>query len=95
MGPSGTPFDGSATVGTASQAVLPAASLRQHLLLQNQSATATIAVNFDAAAALGAAGSIDVPPKGTLRFDTPGFVPKGAVNVVASAAGTPVTVKAY
>lgn len=82
------------TVGTtSSQALAAAAGIRRFLAIDNESMTAAIACAFGGAAALNTAGSWTIPP-GMTRTWNGTFVPSDAVNCIASAAGTPVTVEA-
>jgi hypothetical protein len=69
----------------------------EYLGIFNQSITATVYVAFDTAAVAAAtAGQITLLPvvganKSSVEF-TGNSVPNGAVNVIASAAGTPLTI---
>jgi hypothetical protein len=82
------------TVGTSSAQALASAALgRRVLAIDNESATATVACAFGAAAVLNSAGSWTIPPLMT-RSWSGSFVPSDQVNCIASAAGTPVTVEA-
>lgn len=93
VAPTGPVTDGSALVGTTSAQVLASAN-RKFLLLQNVSPTADISCNFNGAAVLGGQGSIFLP-KGSapLVLGFGGYVPSNALTCIASAAGTPLTVK--
>jgi hypothetical protein len=82
-----------ATIGTASAQVIAATTARKVLAIHNQSATATVSCAFGTTALAGAAGSWDIPPQQTLTWSE-SFVPPDAVNCLASAAATPVTVEA-
>jgi Zn-dependent alcohol dehydrogenase len=82
------------TVGTSSaQALAAAVSVRRFLAIDNESTTAAVACAFGATAALNTAGSWTIPP-GMTRTWNGTFVPSDAVNCIAGAAGTPVTVEA-
>lgn len=82
------------TVGTSSaQALPPAALSRRFLAIDNESPTATVACAFGAAAAISSAGSFTIPPQNTRTWDGT-FVPSDAVNCIASAGATPVTIEA-
>jgi hypothetical protein len=82
------------TVGTTSQQILPPQSNRKTLSVCNESTSAQIAIAFGAtAAALNSAGSYTIPSGGCADWSFT-FVPPDAVNVIASAAGTPVTFEA-
>jgi hypothetical protein len=85
---------GPVTVGTSSATALANSVLgRRFLAIDNESVTATVACAFGATAALNTAGSWTIPP-GMTRTWNGSFVPSDAVNCIASAAGTPVTLEA-
>jgi hypothetical protein len=84
----------SCTVGTSSAQCVAAAASRVTMAIDNESTTATIACNFGGTAALNAAGSWTIPP-GDTRTWNGSFVPADAINCIASAASTPVTIEAY
>lgn len=77
---------------TSAQGV--AGHTRNFLLIVNESASATVAVAFGATAAvLNGAGSIMLAAGASLRFSqADGLVPSDALNFIASAGSTPVTV---
>jgi hypothetical protein len=86
------------TAGIASQ-VVSAAHSRRYLGIFNQSTTASIFIAFDRpAVAVATAGQLTLLPITTppgfssIEWDGSGFVPGNQVNVIASAAATPVTV---
>jgi hypothetical protein len=87
------------TVGTTSQ-VVSAARPRRCLSIHNQSTTATVYIAFDRpAVAAATAGQFTVGPIGVVGgvaqiwwWDGSGFVPANQINMIASAAATPVTV---
>jgi hypothetical protein len=84
-----------ASVGTASAQVLAAATGvgRRYLLIDNESATATIACTFDGAAALNTAGSWTIAPGGRLALGVGyGVSFSDSLNCIASADGTPATI---
>ena len=84
------------TAGAANAVALPV-RVRPYLGVFNQSVTATVYVAFDApAVAAATAGQITLLPvvganKSSIEF-TGAECPSGAVNIIASAAATPVTV---
>lgn len=92
---------GTVTVGTTSS-VASAKKPRRYLGIFNQSMTATVYIAFDQPAVVGAiAGQLTLLPLSTatpqqlpsyLEWDGSGFVPGNQVNLIASTAGTPVTV---
>lgn len=82
----------SAKTITNSSAQVLAASSRQLLAIDNESATASIACAFGATAALNTAGSFTLPPQST-RTWTSYPVPAAAVNCISSAATSPATVE--
>lgn len=78
--------------GTAQTAAAQNAS-RRYLLIQAPSAnTESLWVNFDGTAAVTSQPSIEFPPGLILIWDA-GFVPSGAVSVIAATIGTPFVVK--
>jgi hypothetical protein len=85
---------GPVTVSTTSTQALASSALgRRFLAIDNESITATVACAFGTTAALNTAGSWTIPP-GMTRTWNGSFVPSDAVNCVASATGTPVTIEA-
>jgi uncharacterized membrane protein YedE/YeeE len=86
------------TAGIAS-AVVSAAHPRRYLGIFNQSTTATVYIAFgQPAVAVATAGQLTLLPITTppgfssVEWDGSGFVPGNQINVIASAAATPVTV---
>lgn len=80
----------SASVGVASAQAL-ASGARKYLLLNNESASAFVACAFAGSAALNTAGSITLAPYQSFTWES-SFVPNDAVNCIASAAATPLTI---
>jgi hypothetical protein len=94
----GTSAYSPATVGTTDSTIVAAGTASKFLDLINVSATATICINFGAAAATitgsqCAAGEITLPPLFHRSWES-NFVPTDAVHAIASAAATPATVGA-
>ena len=82
------------TIGTTSmQALAAAVSVRRFLAIDNESVTAAVACAFGATAAINSAGSWTIPP-GMTRTWNGTFVPSDAVNCIAGAANTPLTIEA-
>lgn len=83
------------TAGTSSSTALAAAVHNRTLIaIDNESASASIAVCFGSCTpALNTAGSFTIPPGQTRTWRGP-YVPADQINVIASAASTPVTVEA-
>lgn len=86
------------TAGAANTVAVPMQQ-RQYLGVFNQSATATVYVAFDVAAVAAAtAGQITLQPATATNISSVQFIgpgtPFSAVNIIASAAATPVTVVA-
>jgi hypothetical protein len=86
------------TAGIAS-AVVSAAHQRRYLAISNQSTTATVYVAFNVpAVAAPTAGQLTLLPITTppgvssVVWDGSAFVPANSINIIASAAATPVTV---
>lgn len=81
------------TAGVASAQAL-AAQPRDYLMIANVSAAATIYVAFTQAAAVNGAGSIVIGPGLNIQWPSSdyGYVPSDAINIIASAAATPVTI---
>lgn len=82
------------SAGVASAQAL-AAQPRDYLMIANVSATATIYVAFAQAAAVNGAGSIVIGPGANIVWslaEAGGLVPSDAINIIASAATTPVTI---
>lgn len=103
---SGAPSDCSGTVGTSSAAIVFPSSgntgptqPHYYLIINNPSTTATLAINFNGAAAVvNAAGSITLNATGiannTIIFSAAmGLPPPAQVSIIASAASTPYTCK--
>lgn len=81
-------------VGTSSTQCAVAMASRRLLAIDNESATTTIACAFgNMTPALNTAGSWTIPPQ-SVRDWSGSYVPNDAVNCIASAAGTPVTIEA-
>lgn len=82
------------TAGIASAQAL-AAQPRDYLMIANVSAAATIYVAFTAPAVVNGAGSIVIGPGLNVVWslaEAGGLVPSDAINIIASAAATPVTI---
>jgi hypothetical protein len=88
-----TPTVTAATVGTSSAQAVASATWT-YVAIDNESASASIACSFGGIAALNSAGSWTVPP-GQTRTWAPGAAPSGAINCIASAVSTPVTIASY
>jgi hypothetical protein len=82
----------SATVGTTSAQVSAAATRTAILALQNVSASASVACALGATAVLNSAGSFQIAAGQMLTLSNDMYVPGDAVNCIASAVSTPVTV---
>lgn len=81
------------SVGVTSAVALAVRTAPQYLLaLDNESTTASLACAFGATAALNTAGSFTIQP-GQTRTWSGTYVPLDAVNCIASAAATPLTVE--
>jgi hypothetical protein len=85
-----------ATVGTSSAQAL-AAQPRNYLLIANPSAAATVYIQFGSAAAVvNGAGTIALGPGLFHEWqglsDQSAFVPSDAIQAIASAAATPLTI---
>jgi hypothetical protein len=85
----------SVTVGTVDSTILAANTAFYFLDVVNASATATICLNFGAAATITgtqcAAGEIALPPLWHRSWEG-SFVPSDAIHAIASAASTPASV---
>lgn len=84
------------TAGVASAQAL-AAQPRNYLMIANVSAAATIYVAFTQAAVVNGAGSFVIGPGANIQWasnsgDAAGLIPSDAINIIASAAATPVTI---
>lgn len=103
---SGAPSDCSGTAGLTSSAIVFPSSgntgpalPHYYIIINNPSTTATLAINFNGAAAvLNAAGSITLNATGvandTIIFSASmGMPPPAQVSIIASAATTPFTCK--
>jgi hypothetical protein len=88
-----TPTVTAATVGTSSAQAVASATWT-YVAIDNESASASVACSFGGTAALNSAGSWTVPPSQT-RIWVPGTAPSGAINCIASAVSTPVTIASY
>ena len=98
--PSGTLFDAStATLGAASTQILaavPNGGKRSALIIQLNTASASVACNPNGAAALNTAGSITITAQGSyINFAGLGAVPNTAINCIADASSRSITVWAY
>ena len=84
-----------ATVGTSDSTIIPAGQAFMFLDIVNNSPTATICLNFGAAATIStttcAAGEVTIPPLWHRSWEN-NFVPNDAIHAISSAAATPVTV---
>lgn len=90
---SGSGSVAAATVGTSSTQLLPPASSRKFLAIDNESTSAAIACALGTTAAINTAGSFTIEP-GWTRTWSGSFVPSDAVNCIATVGATPVTVEA-
>lgn len=79
-----------ATVGTSSAQAL-ASGTRRYLKICNESASAFAAYNFGGTAILNSAGGKTLTPYQCDEY-AESFVPSDAVNMIASAVSTPVTI---
>lgn len=91
---SGTGNVTSATVGTTSAQALAAATRSQILEIQNVSASASVACSLGGTAALNTAGSFQIASGALLVLSSQTYVPGDAINCIASAAATPITILA-
>jgi hypothetical protein len=86
-----------ATVGTSDQTVLSGATAFYFLDIVNLSPTATVCVNFGAAATISgtacAAGEVTLSPLWHRSWEGT-FVPTDAIHAISSAASTPISVGA-
>ena len=92
--------DYSQTIGTSAVTVLNQSQIAlngrnpQLLRIYNVSSSTTIWVSRNGSpAAVGAAGSFPIAPLSYELWVEPGPVPLNAVSIVATAAGTPVTIE--
>lgn len=83
--------DASQTIGTTDTIVLPIASKRYYLSIQNVHTTANVAVNFAAVAQVNTLGSYQLGPGVSLSFLS--AVPVDAVHAISDTASTPLTIK--
>jgi hypothetical protein len=82
----------SKTVTNASGAFLAAAAATKYLFIKNESATASIALNYaNGTAVLNTAGNITLGPGQWQSFEG-SLVPTGAITAISSAATSPATV---
>lgn len=85
------------TVGVTDSTIVPAGTVFFFLDIVNNSSTATVCLNFGAAATIAgtvcAAGEITLPPLWHRSWEN-NFIPNDAIHAIASAASTPVTVGA-
>lgn len=80
------------TVTNSSAAFLTASAATTFLLIKNEDAAASIALNFaNGTAVLNTAGNITLAPGASITFDS-SFVPTGAITAISSAATSPATV---
>ena len=94
---SGTGGFNAVTAGITSAKALPAAPHTCTLIeIDNESSAASIAACFGSSctAALNTAGSFTIAP-GTTRIWSGPYVPADQINIIASAASTPVTIEAH
>lgn len=95
VGVTATPASAAATTTSVSVGVSSAQALaggtRKYLSLANQSATAVVACALAGTAVLNAAGSLTLPPYSSYTWES-SYVPSDAVNCIASAATTPLTI---
>lgn len=84
---------GTITAGGTAQTGVAAKADRRYLLVQNKStASESFWVNFGGTAAVADSPSIEIAPGVTLTFES-GFVPSGAISVIAATTGTAFTIK--
>ncbi len=87
-----------ATIGTTDETIVAAGTALRFLDIRNLSATATVCVNFGAAATISgtacAAGEIAIPPLWRTSWNAGDVIPADAVHAIASAASTPASVGA-
>jgi hypothetical protein len=84
-----------ATVGTTSAQAVAAGPRASVLTLQNVSVSAAIACTFaPGTAALNTAGSFQIAAGQLLTLSNTTYVPTDAINCIASAAATPLTIYA-
>lgn len=85
------------TVGTTDDPIISAGALFYFLDIVNNSPTATICVNFGAAATISGttcgAGEVTLPPLWHRSWEN-SFLPTDAIHIIASATSTPITVGA-
>lgn len=87
--PSGTLTETSVSCGTSSTTLLAAAAATQFILVKVPSTAANIVwVNSAGAAAVQAAGSLDLTPGASLLWSTPGYVPTTQLACIAASATT-------
>ena len=86
-----------ATIGTSDQTILAAGSAYYFLDLVNDSATATVCINFGATATIAgtscSAGEITLPPLWHRSWEG-SFIPTDTLHAIASAASTPASIGA-
>jgi hypothetical protein len=85
----------SATVGTSDSTILASGSAYYFLDIVNNSPSATICINFGAAATISGAtcstGELTLPPLWHRSWEN-SFIPTDAIHAIASAASTPASV---
>lgn len=96
----GVPSDQSVTLGTAAVKVLPAVNTRLWLIIEVNTAGASVACSWTTTTpALWTNGSFTLSGQGTnvayAQQGGGGFVPNAALYCVASAASTSVTIQVY
>lgn len=94
----GQPIDCSGTVGTASAAISFSHPPGYYVIINNPSATATLAINPNGAAVVNASGSITINPTGVANdmiiwSAGMGMPVPQTINIIASAVSTPYTCK--
>ncbi len=89
-------FYTAATIGIADATILAAETASRFLDIRNNSATATICVNFGATATITgsvcSAGEVTIAPLSRQLWGASDVVPSDAIHAVASAASTPATI---
>lgn len=89
-----TDHSGTITAGGTAQTAVNERGYRTFLFIQNPtSASESFWVNFDGTAAVADSPSIEVAAGVTLIFGEGGFLPNGAVSVIAATTGTKFTIK--
>lgn len=84
---------GSITTGGSAQSAAAANAARNYLLIQNKTTAAeSFWVNCRGADAVADSPSVEVAPGVTLMYEG-GFVPTGAISVIAATTGTKFTIE--